>query len=392
MSIFKRKNKQKNEAENKDYNWMTVAEALAYSNGKQILTDDSVMKVAAELCEQIKFLRVQQQAVTKEFEQVTQFLSDVQKIENLPEHVKGEICDTARTLMGLDIERDRFRSGKNKLISPSDYKCMDMYSEEIPDKLVDLGKKEDYLNLIKEDMHKLEGEKGSISYNRTQAEDKRKFLNRMSYCILAICVTVFIVLIMLTSYTLGDYKVPFLLTGICVVCYLIYYFATVRKCLAVSRRSTREMNRANQLLNKVKVKYVNTTNALEYSYEKYHVNNLMELQYKWQTFVRVKEEEKRFRSNTNLLNEYRRKLTMLLDSIGFTKSDTWSVQPEVFIDRGELLTFKDAITKRRNKLRMQMDYNIRQQDNAMNDIEALKRRYISQINIINYCLEQNKIE
>lgn len=152
------------------------------------------------------------------------------------------------------------------------------------------------------------------------------------------------------------------------------------------------MNRANMLLNKVKIKYVNTTSVLDYSYDKYGVNSLQELRYVWENYVKQKEAEKRYMKNTQLLNSYTERMARALSAAGMEKTDAWVSQPEVLLDRTELVDFKDAVSRRRNKLRARLDYNIRQQDSALNDIEALKAKYIGQEKLITAILHKNGID
>ena len=64
------------------------------------------------------------------------------------------------------------------------------------------------------------------------------------------------------------------------------------------------LNRANVLLNKVKIKFVNTTNALDYSYEKYGVNSSLEMRHIWEKYSYEKEKERRYRKNSQLLAGY----------------------------------------------------------------------------------------
>ena len=151
------------------------------------------------------------------------------------------------------------------------------------------------------------------------------------------------------------------------------------------------LNRANILLNKIKIKFVNTTNALEYAYEKYGVNSACEMKNIWNNYKYEKEEESRYRKNSQLLAGYEDNLEKLLDKLGFSKPDAWTSQPELLIDRGDLADFKDAITNRRNKLRAQIDFNIRQQDTTMNEIEALKNKYDHFRDSINRIMKRNEV-
>lgn len=373
MGLFSKKKNKAAEIQSA-YTWMTVDEALAYSRGERKMSDETLMKLSAELGEQLGYLRKQQEDTKYEFGQVTQYLADIQRIELLRDRDRADIADTARMILSLDDERIKFQNG-DKRLSSSQYRMMELYADELPGRIKEIGRQEEYLNLVREDMHNLEGEKGSIKYNKEQNAAKKSFLTKAAYAVVLLVIVVFIVLIMLMNRTGKDFTVPFFITGVAAMGYVVYYVYAIGSCNTESKKSDYMMNRANVLLNKVKLKYVNTTNAVEYAYEKYRVNSLHELEYAWQTYKLIKEEEKRYRRNTQLMADYEDRLNRLLIRIGIEKPDAWVHQPSVLINRSELMDFKDAVNHRRNKLRAQIDFNNRQQDTTLNEIEALKNKY-----------------
>lgn len=67
------------------------------------------------------------------------------------------------------------------------------------------------------------------------------------------------------------------------------------------KKAQASINKAITLLNSVKLKYVNITNAVDYACEKYHVHNSDELNYIWEQYLEaVKEREKYQRTNEDL--------------------------------------------------------------------------------------------
>ena len=68
------------------------------------------------------------------------------------------------------------------------------------------------------------------------------------------------------------------LLGACVAVGIFAYLkVTQRRVLQTEIK----INKATTLLNKVKVKYVNSFNLLEYDYKRYRVNNVRELKKKY---------------------------------------------------------------------------------------------------------------
>ena len=389
MGLFGRKKKPSEELMT-DYSRMTVDEAIAASRGGRISNED-LSRLTTEFCDQVTYLRAQQEETKYEYAQVTQYLADIQRYEQMDEADRSEIADAARMMLSLENERARYQTGE-KRIRDDLYHTMEMYEHEFPKKLSELEKHENFLVLIKDDMRNLEGEKGSIGYEKEHAESKRNFLNKMSYAIVLVVLLIFITLIALSAQTGKDFTVPFFITGVAAIGYIVYYIMAVGECKKDAKKTDYMMNRANMLLNKVKIKYVNTTSVLDYSYDKYGVNSLQELRYVWENYVKQKEAEKRYMKNTQLLNSYTERMARALTAAGMEKTDAWVSQPEVLLDRTELVDFKDAVSRRRNKLRARLDYNIRQQDSALNDIEALKAKYVGQEKLITSILHKNGID
>ena len=92
-----------------------------------------------------------------------------------------------------------------------------------------------------------------------------------------------------------DTKMGYLITaGVSAVAITLIYVKHMdaRKEL---RRVETGINKIILLQNKVKIRYVNNTNLLEYLYMKYGVNSSKELTEMWETYKVEKEEREKFR-------------------------------------------------------------------------------------------------
>ncbi|MBO7353284.1 MAG: hypothetical protein J6U61_03395, partial [Lachnospiraceae bacterium] len=94
MGLFGRKKKPHDELMT-DYSRMTVDEAIAASRGGKIAKED-LSRLTSELCDQVTYLRAQQEETKNEYAQVTQYLADIQRYEQMDEESRGEIADAAR--------------------------------------------------------------------------------------------------------------------------------------------------------------------------------------------------------------------------------------------------------------------------------------------------------
>ena len=117
------------------------------------------------------------------------------------------------------------------------------------------------------------------------------------------------------------------------------------------------MNYAIVLLNKVKFKYVNVTNAVEYAREKYNVKNAYEFNYLWEQYLNEVREREKFRQTNEDLEYFNGKLVRLLNRYRMYDARVWVNQSSALIDKKEMVEVKHNLIVRRQKLRARMEYN-----------------------------------
>ena len=122
------------------------------------------------------------------------------------------------------------------------------------------------------------------------------------------------------------------------------------------------------MLNKVKIKYINNTNALEYSYQKYMVKSYAELLLLWEEYKKEKEDERRFLLSTDKLDFYNRELVKNLRNYNLYDTKIWIHQPKALLDQKEMVEVRHRLNTRRQKLREQIDYNNQLKDNATGEV------------------------
>ncbi len=125
----------------------------------------------------------------------------------------------------------------------------------------------------------------------------------------------------------------------------------------VLHASDYKLNRVIQLTNKVKIKLVNCTNALEYVYEKYQVENYREFSAVWEKYVRTKDEERRYRKSTELLEHYNRTLMAALEDEEVKDAEIWLYQAEALLDEKEMVEVRHHLNIRRQKIRERLEFN-----------------------------------
>ena len=338
-------------------------------------SDDNIEKVSAgnrtenerqnvrDFCEQLVDSVTHMEEAKTEYRIVTEYLSDIQRIEELPVDMAKKLIDTSEQIVRLDKERQTYVESEN-LLPPEQYNIMSTYEGDIIDTIKKLNEMEMRDSMLKSDMGHLEGEKEDLKYNRLDDADKIEHLRGIIITILVLflltsgflCIYAFMAKTSVTLYAL--------ITGaVAMICFAIFYvrYSNLKREIT---DTDAKVNRAISLLNKVKVKYINNTNALDYIYAKYDINSSKELEYRYELYNTMVRDEKKYYQANSELRVKREELIKQLDSIGVRDSQVWIKQAEALIDRRELVEIKHGLNVRRQSLRDRMSTCEKIRDNA----------------------------
>lgn len=329
---------------------------------------------AMEYCEQIMEAAKDLEETKREYRVVTDYLTDIQMIEDLPEAEMKKIQETAQNVQNLNEARDVYRK-KVKTISDAQFVQMEQMEEEIPDAIRRLKTNEAYQAAVKRDMQYLEGEKHEWHIHQETMEQEHKILKRVLYGIVAVFVIAVIVISILSQTIHLDIQMSFLITVLiaggagCIV------FWRMQNDEREIKKAQASINRAITLLNSVKLKYVNITNAVDYPCEKYHVHNSDELNYIWEQYLEaVKEREKYQRTNEDL-EYFTSRLIRDLHAYHLYDAKIWIHQTHALLDKKEMVEVKHELLVRRKKLRDRIETQIANIQNAKSEIEKLLKDY-----------------
>lgn len=338
-------------------------------------SDDNIEKVSAgnrtenerqnvrDFCEQLVDSVTHMEEAKTEYRIVTEYLSDIQRIEELPVDMAKKLIDTSEQIVRLDKERQTYVESEN-LLPPEQYNIMSTYEGDIIDTIKKLNEMEMRDSMLKSDMGHLEGEKEDLKYNRLDDADKIEHLRGIIITILVLflltsgflCIYAFMAKTSVTLYAL--------ITGaVAMICFAIFYVRYSNLKREINDMDAK-VNRAISLLNKVKVKYINNTNALDYIYAKYDINSSKELEYRYELYNTMVRDEKKYYQANSELRVKREELIKQLDSIGVRDSQVWIKQAEALIDRRELVEIKHGLNVRRQSLRGRMSTCEKIRDNA----------------------------
>lgn len=372
--LFKRK-KKKNVTRNID----DILEQIQADGQSRSIQDYKQKAEHAMLgkCEEIIETMRELEDAKKEYRIVTQYLKDIQKIKEFPEDVKKEMEDLASKVILLNRAKDEYLK-TTKRLSDEQYAQIEQEADEIPDAIRRLEANETYEAAIRRDMSYLEGEKQEWMYCKEEIKTGLKRMRIGAYLLFATFVIMLAVILVLHSLWDIDTKWLFTLLALATTATGFFLYFKQQKDLKQLKQCEVNMNHAITLENKVKYKYVNTKNAVDYVCEKYHVHNSKELTYIWEQYLGAMREKERYRQTNAELDEYCFELIGLLKEHELYDAQTWLNKPDALCDSKEMVEVQHNLITRRQKLRERMDYHTKNIQAMRKEIEqtAEEQKYL----------------
>lgn len=309
-----------------------------------------------------------------EYKAVTSYLSDMDKIDRIPKLQRDVIEDAARNILNLNKERNQIRNRQYD-ITDVQYRLFERYEMQLPKELKALKEAESYQADIEADLKHLEAEKQAFLNEEDEIINKQSFLRGIAKATFIVIILLFIVFVGLSASTGSDMTLPFLLTVLMGMGSTLYIFMEARKNTHDIKLVQLKLNKVIMLTNKVTIKSVNNRNYLEYSYSKYMVDNCKQLKKRWEQYVKIKDENKRFEGNSQLLEFYNDILIKELAKYSINDTEIWIYQPSAILDSREMVEVRHRLNIRRQKLRERIQANKEQKDDATKAIISLIKAY-----------------
>lgn len=320
-------------------------------------------------CEQVLESERQIAEAKAEYQSVTSYLTDMQKIDLIPLERRGNLEDAARSIFNLTRERNKLQN-RSQILSDKQYRLFEQYEPQIPKDLPAIKESENYQAVIQQDLVHLEKERKALDSEEEDINSKQAFLKSIAVIMSIIVIFLFLLFAVLGHFSQGNFTVPFILTVLMGMVTAFYIFMESRKNISDIRIVHLKQNRQIMLMNKVKIKSVNNRNFLDYVYNKYNVESYEQLNTFWVEYVRVKDENRRYQNNTQLLEFYNNELINELRRFGIADCEIWIFQPSAILDSREMVEVRHRLNVRRQSLRERIDINARQKEEAMKAISS----------------------
>ncbi len=294
--------------------------------------------------------------LTFEYNMVTSYLKDMEEIEALPPEESEQLKDCAKRVSLLQDSKADFM-GRPRRITDEKYRMIERMEDQVEEGYRKITEAEEYQDLVRKDLNRLDGEKHAYLYRKNDVMRIIADTKGMAViCVVALGLCILLLTLLQFFLDMDTQMGYYLAAGAAALVITIVYVRHVdaRKEL---RRVETGINKIILLQNKVKIRYVNNTNLLEYLYMKYGVKSAEELMKMWENYKIEKEEREKFRRAELDLDYCQQELLNILKCYQIQDPAIWLHQTEAILDHKEMVEIRHNLIIRRQSLRRRMDYN-----------------------------------
>ncbi len=311
----------------------------------------------------------------KEYQQINDCLADIHELSALPEDIHNSIAllaDEAERL--VNIRKQSQQLGKNRM-SEQKYLRFSKYRDEMPKTLQRLEAEEQYFSEVKSDLQNLEGEKAVLTFQRKSLSKQRSNLRGFCYILVISLLLVFLIMYAMKIVWNSDVAAGYLVTVFVVAAAAVYIFIKIQRNHKERALTGKQINRVIELLNKVKIKYVNSKNAIDAVYKRFDVNSSHELRYDWEQYQQIKREEEAFSRCGRELAELDEDLLEMLKAYPIRKAELWAKRTDVLLDPEKMEQERLILEKQRKQIQESMEHHADNRQMARDRIEEMVKKY-----------------
>lgn len=312
--------------------------------------------------------------INREYSRVTSYLKDVDEIETLPDAEYDRLVSYANKIVSLEQARKEIPEGESRM-AEEEYRRMEQIEPEAEEALAKLKENEEYRELVKHDLRRLHAERQAYEIRRQELKStmhNTKGMSLICICAMGCCFG----LLLLFQFGLHmDSSVGYLLTGLVMAGVLVYVYVSYHEAEKDLKRVTAGINKLILLQNRVKIRYVNNTNLLDYLYTKYHTESSAMLEEQLALFYEEQEYRKQYERTVDDLSHFRRELLKRLQQYQLFDPLVWLRRPEAILDSRERVELRHGYNEQRQKLRKQMEHNRELAERAKQEIREIAAEY-----------------
>ncbi len=369
--LFKRKKVQLEDLPKQEEDW---EESILKREDINIDNEGERDRYVRNCLEQIAEASKEMDELTSEYNMVTSYLTDMEEIETLPLEEKQVIAERAEKVVNLLGEQKRFQRSPNRM-SDRDFKHMERIQEDMPEGYNKVKDCEDYHGLVKDDLVRLTGERHAYYFRKNELHDMIENTRGMAVVTMIAMFTICIILLIIQMSFRIHVKLGYLFCVGAGALALTYFYMKHSDAVKELKKVELGINKLILLQNKVKIRYVNNTNLLDYLYLKYGVRSAIYLKELWDLFIVEREERAKIEKANEDLDFYSGGLLSLLSKYHIKDPSVWIRQADALLDNKEMVEIRHNLIVRRQKLRKQMEYNKDIANSAQKEVKDLVTSY-----------------
>lgn len=310
-----------------------------------------------------------------EYNMVTSYLKDMEEIEALPEQEMEILQECARKIDVLEVQQSSFLNRERRM-TDAKFHEIERIESEVQDGYDKLTEAEEYQDLIKRDLRRLDGEKQAYFYRKNDLKRSIEDTRAMAVvCTTAICICIVLLMTLQFGFHMNA-KVGYMAVAALGAAAITVIFIKNINSAGELERVEGAITRLINLQNTVKIRYVNNTHLLDYLYLKYNVSSAGELGKSWQLYQEEKEERRKYQQAERELDERQKELLHTLRRYQVKDPVIWLHQTAALLDKKEMVEVRHNLIIRRQSLRRRMDYNKEViAGKAQNEIKDLVEKY-----------------
>ena len=382
IDFFKRKTK------DEDDFWSDEENRSAVDRRRMDLSEpDQMERYVRSCCEQMLEATEEIDQATVEYRFITQNLTDMEEIEQLPKDIRKKINDCASKLLELEDARvgmQRERTG----MPETQYRLIERHEDKLPDTIHDLEENENYKLLIKQDLQNLEGEKVSYRFRRYELYRKEKRSREFAVILCFMAVFVLMTMFVLQYEFHKDMGYGYVVAVAFFALLLTVMFMIFSNSRTERHIVEKHLNMAITTQNTVKIRYVNTTNVIEAIYQRYNIRAVSELKYIWNKYLQEKKERENVRETDEKIALLQKDLLDKLKGARISSPEMWLDRAQALLDPREMVEIRHDFIGRRQSLRKRIEYNEDNRQAAREEVTGLIKKYPSMAPLIMGIVEE----
>lgn len=331
---------------------------------------DDQKRYVTECCQSIKEVDQQIKKIRDEYQNVTDYLKDIQKIDRVVGEERIKLNEYARSIVRLNRERSQYKN-RNLEISDAAIRRLELYDTDLVAEIRGMYAAETYQKALDGDLKMLHEEKGKLREEKKEIVEKQNSLKGMAKVLTALIISLFVLFVVIYYALKADMTLPYLGTVFLAAVSATVIFLESNRNHRDMLIADRKMDKAISLLNRVKIKCVNNLNLLEYNKEKFGVKDAADFEHLWQEYCKAKEYERKFKENTEQLHYYNEKLLDFLKEQELKDCEIWLGQVIAITDDREMVEIRHRLNGQRQKLREQIAYNQNVQRGLVEEIDHM---------------------